>query len=112
MFFDSFTDVTFVISIYHHKYHIKIVVFLVSWFKPLCLMSHVLVFLTIHGLRAPVGWILASGALLYRVRLDQIVWFPMILELDEVWGILRGTSSCIISVSDVSYQAHCQVVRE
>ena len=74
-------------------------------------MSHVLVFLTIHGLGAPVGWILASGALLYRLRLDQIVRFPMILELDEVWGTLHGTSSCIISVSDVSYQAHCQVVR-
>ena len=72
----------------------------------------VLVFRTIHGLGAPVGWISASGALLYRLRLDGIVGFPMILELDEVWGTLRGTSSCIISVSDVSYQAHCQVVRE
>ena len=65
-------------------------------------MSHVLVFLTIHGLGAPMEWVLASGALLYRLRLDQIVRFPMILELDEVWGTLRGTSSCIISVSDVS----------
>ena len=75
-------------------------------------MSHVLVFLTIHGLGAPVGLILASGARLYRLRLDQIVRFLMILELDEIWGTLRGTSSCIVSVSDVSYQAHCQVVRE
>ena len=74
-------------------------------------MSHVLVFLTIHGLGAPVGCFLASGALLYRRRLDQIVRFPMISELDEVLGTLRVTSSCIISVSDVSYQAHCQVVR-
>ena len=74
-------------------------------------MSHVLVFLTIHGLGAPVGGILASGALLCRLRLDQIVRFRMILELDEVWGTLRGTSSCIIPVSDVSYQAHCEVLR-
>ncbi len=102
----------FLVFVYHNKTRIKIVIFPVSWFKPLCLMSHVLVFLALHGLSAPVGWILASGALLYRLRLDQIVRFPMILELGEVWGSLRWTSSCIISVSDVSYQAHCQVVRE
>ena len=75
-------------------------------------MSHVLVFLKIHRLGTPVVWILDSGAPLYRLRLDQIVRFPMILELDEVWGTVRGTSSCIVSVSDVSYQAHCQVVEE
>ena len=101
----------FLVFIYHSTTRIKIVVFPVSWFEALCLMSHVLVFLTIRGLGAPVGWILASGALLYRLRLDQIVRFPMILELDEVWGTLRVTSSCIISVSDVSYKAHCQVMR-
>ena len=103
-FFVSFTDATFVfflVPIYHSKNRIKIVVLPVLWFKPLCLMSHVLVFLTIHGLGAPVGWILASGVLLYRLRLDQIVRFPKILELDEVWGTPRGTSSCITSVSDV-----------
>ena len=44
-------------------------------------MSHVLVFLTIHGLGTPVGWILPSGALLYGLRLDQIVRFPMIFQL-------------------------------
>ena len=43
--------------------------------------SHVLVFLTIHGLGAPVGWILPSDALLYGLRLDQIVRFPMIFQL-------------------------------
>jgi len=43
-------------------------------------MSHVLVFLTIHSLGAPVGWILPSGALLYGLRLDQIVRFPMIFQ--------------------------------
>ena len=43
-------------------------------------MSHVLVFLTIHGLGAPVGWILPLGALLYGLRLDQVVRFPMIFQ--------------------------------
>ena len=43
-------------------------------------MSHVLVFLTFHGLGTPVGWILPSGALLYGLRLDQIVRFPMIFQ--------------------------------
>ena len=63
--------------IYHRKSRIKIVVFPVSWFQPSCLMSHVLVFLTFHGLGAPVGWILPPGAPLYGLRLDQIVRYPM-----------------------------------
>ena len=54
----------FLVFIYHSKTRIKIVVFPVSWFEALCLMSHVLVFLTIHGLGAHLGWILSSGALL------------------------------------------------
>ena len=63
----------FPVFIYHSKTRIKIVICPVSWFKPLCLMSHVLIFSTIHGLDAPLGWILSSGAFLYRVSLDQIV---------------------------------------
>ena len=69
------------VFIYHNQTRIKIVVFLVSWFRPLCLMSRVLVFLTIHGLGPPVGWFLPSGAFFYGLRLDQIVRFPMIFQL-------------------------------
>ena len=43
-------------------------------------MSHVLVFLTIHGLGAPVGWVLRSGAFLFGLRLDQIGRFPMMFQ--------------------------------
>ena len=71
----------FLVFIYHSKTRIKIVVFLVSWFKQSCLMSHVLVFPKIHGLGAAVGWILLSGALLPKLRHDQIVRSPMILDL-------------------------------
>ena len=56
--FDGLIDATFVlflVFIYHSNTRIKIVVFPVSWFKPLCLLSHVLLFPTVYGLGAPIG---------------------------------------------------------
>ena len=56
------------VFIHHNKNRIGIVVFTVSWFWTLCMMSHVLGFLTIHGLNAHRGWILATGACLYKTQ--------------------------------------------
>ena len=57
----------------------------------------VLVFSTLHGLGPPVGWILPSGALLYGLRLDQIVRFPMIFHLGSCVIALQFLATLFLS---------------
>ena len=76
VFFDSLIDATFVF--FWFAFTKTKIVSKLLFFRLHASSRYVLVFLTIHGLGAPVGRISASGALLYRLRLDQIVdfrWF-------------------------------------